>query len=74
MTNHEMISVAMRYYRGKTLTTSEIRKVVLGKFPQFNTGSILPNDHASGNKHPCGCADTKSRIFDRVERGRYLVR
>jgi hypothetical protein len=74
MTNHEMMSAALKSYRGKTLATSEIRKIILGAYPEFNTGSMLPNDHALGNKSPCGCAGTKSRIFDRVERGQYLVR
>ena len=74
MTNHEMMSAALKSYRGQTLQTSEIRKIVVSKFPKFNTGSLLPNDHALGNKQPCSCAGTKSRIFDRVERGQYLVR
>jgi len=45
-TNHEMMSIALKSYCGKTLTTSEIKKIVLNAFPQFNKGSLLPNDHA----------------------------
>lgn len=74
MTNHEMILAAVRSHRGKELRTYEIRKIVSKAFPQFSMGSLLPNDHAEGNKHPCTCAGTNSRIFDRVERGLYLVR
>jgi hypothetical protein len=73
MTNHDMIAAAVKSYRGQTLTTSDIRKIVVGAFPDFNVGSLLPNDHATGNKSCCACADTKSRIFDQVECGKYLV-
>ena len=74
MTNHDMIAAALKSYRGKTLTTGDINKIVLGAFPEFNIGSLLPNDHASGNKSCCACAGTESRIFDRVELGKYRVR
>jgi hypothetical protein len=74
MTNHDMIANAVRNYRGKTLSTSDIRKIVVGAFPEFNLGSLLPNDHATGNKSCCSCAGTKSRIFDLVELGKYRIR
>ncbi len=73
MTNHEMIADAVRGYRGETLTTSEIKKIVLRAYPRFSEGSLLPNDHAAGNKNPCWCATTKDRIFDRMKRGNYHV-
>lgn len=74
MTNHDMFAKAMEAHRGKTLTTEEIRKLVQDMFPTFAEGSLLPNDHGNGNKHPCDCAGTRRRIFDRVERGVYRVR
>ena len=74
MTNHDMIATAMKEHRGKVLETSEIKKIVLKAYPAFTEGSLLPNDHASGNKSSCSCAGTQSRIFDRVEPKKYLVR
>lgn len=65
---------AMRTYQGRELTTAEIRKIVITQFPDFSTGSLLPNDHAEGNVCPCSCAGTTSRIFDRLDRGLYRVR
>lgn len=74
MTNHDMIVAAMKEHRGKILETSEIKKIVLKTFPNFKEGSHRPNDHAFGNKSDCSCAGTESRIFDRVEPKKYLVR
>lgn len=74
MTNHDMIATAIKDYRGKILETSEIKKIVLSAFPIFTEGSILPNDHALGNKSCCSCAGTERRIFDRIEPKKYLVR
>lgn len=74
MTNHDMIAAAMKKYRGKILETSEIKKIVMDAFSSFKEGSHRPNDHAFGNKSPCSCAGTESRIFDRVEPRKYLVR
>jgi len=74
MTNHDMLVVAMKGYKGKELFTSQIKKITLDAFPTFKEGSILPNDHAEGNSCPCSCARTNRRIFDRVGRGMYRVR
>ena len=74
MTNHDRIATAVKSYRGKILSTSDIKKIVVGAFPEFNIGSLLPNDHASGNKSCCVCAGTDSRIFDQIERSNYRVR
>lgn len=73
LTNHEMIAAAVKSQHGKVLSTSDIRTIVLNAFPQFNEGSLLPNDHAQGNKCPCSCAGTRKRIFDRIARGQYRV-
>jgi hypothetical protein len=74
MTNHDRLVSALKPYRGKTLTTSDIRHIAKRAFPEFNLRSILPNDHAEGNKCPCSCAGTTVRIFDKVTRGSYTVR
>ncbi|MCC6683418.1 MAG: hypothetical protein IT445_21185 [Phycisphaeraceae bacterium] len=74
MTNHEMFASALRNYRGKTLRTAEIERIVLQAFPNFTRGSLLPNDHGQGNKGSCSCAGTNRRIFDKVQTGLYLVR
>lgn len=72
-TNHEMIAFAVKDHHGETLTTDEIRGIVLRAYPNFNKGSLLPNDHARGNKGSCSCAGTVKRIFDCIETGRYRV-
>lgn len=74
MTNHEMFAIALKPYQGKKLTTKEIGVIVCDAFPEFSEGSMLPNDHAGGNKNPCWCAGSGERLLDRVERGVYLVR
>jgi hypothetical protein len=74
MTNHDVLASALKPYRGKNLTTSDIRTIVAEDFPDFNMGSLFPNDHAEGNKSPCWCAGSSQQILDRVERGLYTVR
>ena len=73
MTNHDMLAAAMQSYCGKTLTTNEIKRIVLNAYPQFSKGSVLPNDHASGNKSACWCARTEKQIFEKVKRNEYRV-
>ena len=73
MNNHDCFAEAFRERGGETLSTSEIAGVLLARFPEFSPGSVLPNDHAEGNKAACWCAGTDQRIFDRVGRGRYRV-
>lgn len=74
MTNHDRFVEALKDMGGKELSTSAIKTIILQKFPDMNFGSILPNDHAGGNKSPCWCANTEKRIFDRISRGMYKVR
>ncbi len=74
MTNHEKIRNAFQNLRNRTFKTEEIIDMVMRMYPNFAKGSILPNDHAEGNKSPCRCAGTEERIFDRIERGKYTVR
>lgn len=59
---------------GAELSTHEIMRIRSDKFPDTKPGSILPNDHAEGNKSPCWYAKTEYRIFDRIDRGCYRVR
>lgn len=74
MTNHDMIAAAVSSARGQQLSNQEIWRLVHSQFPNFNQGSLLPNDHAEGNKGACPCANSPNRIFDRLGSGRYLVR
>jgi 3-methyladenine DNA glycosylase Tag len=73
MKNHDMIAQAMHCHAGEVLATSDIRNIVLRSFPIFNPGSLLPNDHGSGNKCSCWCVGTKSQIFEPIGRGQYRV-
>lgn len=68
-----MLVAAMSDYRGETLTTAEIKKIVCLAFPRFSNGSILPNDHATGNKSACWCAGTDSQIFQKIGKSEYRV-
>ena len=73
MTNHDMLVAAMQSYCGMTLTTDEIKNIVLKAYPQFSDGSILPNDHSSGNKSACWCVGTENQIFEKIKRNEYFV-
>jgi hypothetical protein len=73
MTNHEMFVKSMEGHRGETLTTAQVKAIVKGGFPGFNEGSLLPNDHGSGNKSCCWCAGTESQIFEQIRFGVYRV-
>ena len=73
MTNHDMLAAAMQSYSGKTLTTNEIKTIVQNAYPQFSDGSVLPNDHASGNKSACWCVGTEKQILEKVQRNEYRV-
>ena len=73
-TLHQMFLEAMIPYRGQSLDTKKIGEIIIDKFPDFNLGSNLPNDHSDvGNENPCWCAGTNSRIFNRVRRGKFQV-
>lgn len=74
LTNHDRFVQAFKGMGGKELSTSEIKAIIIGIFPDMNQRSILPNDHASGNKSPCWCAGSDKRVFDRITHGRYRVR
>jgi len=74
LTNHDMIAAALKPYSGRELETTEFKRIVCAAFPDFNKGSLLPNDHARGNKGACHCAGNENRLLDRVERGLYRVR
>lgn len=74
MTNHEMIAAAMKGRHGEILSTGDIRDLVCKAFSEFSPGSLLPNDHAEGNKSPCSCAGTERRLFDKIKKNSYRVR
>jgi hypothetical protein len=73
-TNHDCIREVFQSRRGEQFSTAEIARMMLEKRPAFNPGSVLPNDHANGNKSPCWCAGKAERIFDKIQRGIYRVR
>ena len=59
---------------GQEFSTQQIREIMLGE-SDIAEGSILPNDHAEGNKGTAFCCPgTDRQIFDRLERSRYRVR
>lgn len=72
--NHERFAKAFKKYAGQEFTTKQIEEILLRAYPDFSLGSILPNDHAGGNKSPCWCAKTADRVFNRIDRGLYRVR
>jgi hypothetical protein len=75
LTNHQRFVEAFKHRGGEALTTAEIETIILKKFPEMNTGSILPSDHTEKRvKGACWCAGTESRVFDRVARGQFNVR
>jgi hypothetical protein len=74
VTNHERFSLTFRHMGGKILETKEIIRLLSNKYPEMKKGSMLPNDHAEGNKSSCWCAGTDKKIFNREKRGLYRVR
>ena len=73
MTNHDRFVEVFKSRGSQIFTTKEIEEL-MEKESDITSGSVLPNDHATGNKSACRCARTELRIFDRLERGRYKVR
>lgn len=74
MTNHERFAEVFRERQGQLLSTAEIRRLMLEKYPDLVDGSNRPNEHGDGNKTPCSCSGSERQIFDRVEHGKYRVR
>ncbi len=75
-TNHDKLAEALADHKGQTLSLSEMWEIVRARWgSQFDKGSFLPNDHASGNAGACWCAENRQNqpLFRRVERGRYLI-
>ena len=72
-TLHDKYVEAFKHKGGQVLSTKDIKSIMLWRFPEVASNSILPNDHGAGNKSACWCADTCYRVFDRVGRGKYRV-
>ena len=74
---HRKLSEAMVPYRGKVLTNPEIRRILITSCPELKVKEdwILPSDHCRNHtcKGACYCSMSNEAIFDRVERGKYLV-
>jgi len=60
--NHKMMDVELKDYRGKILSTSDIKAMALKAFPKLSEGSLLPNNHAH-DRFPCSLQ--KPRISSR---------
>jgi hypothetical protein len=74
---HDNFKLAMAGHIGKRLKTSQIKTIIQG-IPQLapDAAYIYPSDHCinHGNKGNCECARTEQAIFERIDRGIYLVR
>jgi hypothetical protein len=74
MTNHDRFVEVFKERGGQVFTTREIEKL-MEEESDIIPGSIRPNDHSNvGNKSDCKCARTGSRIFDKLQQGKYRVR
>lgn len=74
LTNHDMMLVALNRFKGQELSYSEIKDIVLTRFPNFNKGSLQPNDHSQlGNKSCCRCVGSSRQLFRNVGRARYFI-
>lgn len=74
LTNHDRFVEAFGGHANRVYSTGEIRTILKARYRDFSDGSVLPNDHADGNKSSCWCAGKDSRIFDRLKRNSYRVR
>jgi len=73
MSNHDRFIQVFKNRAGQIFRTRDIVSLMLNE-SDIELGSILPNDHAKGNKSDCWCAGTQARIFDQIKRGLYQVR
>jgi hypothetical protein len=73
MTNHDRFASVFSNRMGQTFSTADIEKLMVAE-SDIQRGSVLPNDHGTGNKGQCDCVATDRQIFDRVGRGSYRVR
>lgn len=73
--DHNKLSEIFKDKTGQVFTHADILAEVMRRFPNANPSSILPSDHATQHKGCCRCIfDAETRLFDKVERGRYKVR
>lgn len=74
LSHHEMLLVVLNSYKGLTLTASEIKELVIERFPETNVRCILPNDHSDiGNLRACSCVGTERQLFRNVGRATYYI-
>jgi hypothetical protein len=73
---HDVLAAAVRPFRGRELTTAEIAAIV-AMIPDLQNDQawIQPSDHCRNhiNEGACECAKSNRALFEKVERGRYLV-
>ena len=74
---HNQFADAMMAYEGHVLTTKEIVKILLQKFPDLHKMEawLQPPDHCNNhtNKGACKCAKTEYAIFEQLGRGKFRV-
>lgn len=74
---HDGLRQAMERYQGKVINKNAIDAVV-SMTPGLQAGAqwIFPSDHCVNHtcKGACRCSLTPEALFERVERGKYLVR
>ncbi len=73
---HDRLIVIMSQKKNRILSTAEIRSIVKGdQVLSKDAQWILPSDHCinSQNKGSCRCALTNQAIFEKIDRGKYLV-
>jgi hypothetical protein len=73
--NHDIIAAAIAGSVDQILSVDEIAILVRKLGIPFSEGSLLPNDHAEGNRSSCGCSLYRGGqpLFERVGYGRYRV-
>jgi hypothetical protein len=74
--NHMKLELAFSPHRGKSFSTAQMWNIVDAMWHgTFTKGSFLPNDHASGNKGSCWCAENRENtpLFQKINRGFYHV-
>jgi hypothetical protein len=74
LTHHEMLLVALHSYKGQILSATEIKNIVIAKFPEVKVRCILPNDHSDiGNLRACSCVGTDRQLLVNVGRATYHI-
>ena len=75
---HNALRMAMVPHQGCRLVNREIASILLQSNPDLSNKIdwIMASDHCADhtNQGACTCSMTKNAIFNRIGRGKYLVR